>query len=506
MSGDDSDAYSADSESYSTDSDQKEEEKEEKDEAAKSDTYSSITESRSKTSKSSHSKSGDSDHSSAASSAKKAAKDLPAKRDDLAPTAGDNRKETPRKQSIVQNDPSEEKEVEDPRRLALIQILTETTTDLGIKNAKLLHGRAFNTPHAPAPHVTWSSSSKPRRRSPDGVNATEFTEMPAVFDMKIKLLANLLHASKKTLAYTGAGLSVAAGIGMSAVGSSRGAGSGTGTGLGMAAEPTLAHIVLTELHNHQLLQKWVQRNHDALPQKAGYPQEHINEIHGSWFDPSNPVIKYSGCLRDDLFEEMERQADEADLVLVLGTSLTGLNADQCITKTARRSMNGDALGAVVISPQRTPQDSNASLRIFGKADEVMVALARHLGFGLESFQRASGMQRSADRFPKQNRVLVPYDHNGMRSTTVQSYWDLSPGQRVRISSYNNLEGACQSSDKCITGSTIGIVTGRDELSCSIVINFRGTSKRLGLWWLDTARRGSVACLPLVNVHAKEFLV
>ncbi len=38
-----------------------------------------------------------------------------------------------------------------------------------------------------------------------------------------------------------------------------------------------------------LLHGWVQQNHDGLPQKAGFPQERINEIHGSWYDPGNPV-------------------------------------------------------------------------------------------------------------------------------------------------------------------------------------------------------------------------
>ena len=45
---------------------------------------------------------------------------------------------------------------------------------------------------------------------------------------------------------------------------------------------------------------WVQQNHDGLPQKAGYPQQHLNEIHGAWFDPSNPVVPMSGTLREDL--------------------------------------------------------------------------------------------------------------------------------------------------------------------------------------------------------------
>merc|ERR1711904_154860 len=107
--------------------------------------------------------------------------------------------------------------------------------------------------------------------------------------------------------------------------------------------------MLAELNRQNLLHGWVQQNHDGLPQKAGYRQEAINEIHGSWFDPSNPVVKYSGSLKEDLFPRMERAAETADLVLVLGTSLGGMNADQVAVETARRSRNQSCLGTVIIN-------------------------------------------------------------------------------------------------------------------------------------------------------------
>lgn len=53
-----------------------------------------------------------------------------------------------------------------------------------------------------------------------------------------------------------------------------------------------------------LLHSWVQQNHDGLPQKAGFSQEKINEIHGAWYDPSNPVVQFNESLRTDLFEWM----------------------------------------------------------------------------------------------------------------------------------------------------------------------------------------------------------
>jgi NAD-dependent SIR2 family protein deacetylase len=45
------------------------------------------------------------------------------------------------------------------------------------------------------------------------------------------------------------------------------------------AKPTIGHRSLVELWRYGKLQNWVQQNHDGLPQKAGFPQECINEIH-----------------------------------------------------------------------------------------------------------------------------------------------------------------------------------------------------------------------------------
>lgn len=250
----------------------------------------------------------------------------------------------------------------------------------------------------------------------------------------------------------------------------------------------------------------MQQNHDGLPQKAGYRQEDINEVHGSWFDPSNPVVKYSGSLRGDLFDDLENQAEIADLVLVLGTSLTGLNADQCVHKTANRSRAGHALGSVIISPQRTSQDGKCALRIFAKADEVMAALAKEFQFGARAFGKSRGVRRSADLYLKEDKVLVPYDSNGVRSSTVKTYWDLSKGAKVRIGGNNNIRGAKQPNDANITDKTVGSVIGRDDNTCSFTINIGSTTKKLGLWWIETAKRGGVESLPVVNVDAKEMRV
>merc|ERR1719207_196451 len=185
-------------------------------------------------------------------------------------------------------------------------------------------------------------------------------------DAKCEQLADLLMLSRKTVLYTGAGISASV-IGQAAL-------SGQNT-VGwkpdkMKAKPTFTHHALGFLGQQGIIHSWVQQNHDGLPQKAGFPQENINEIHGSWYDPSNPVVKYSGSLHERAYPWMEDDAETADLVLVLGTSLGGLNADQVATKAAERSIvsRSGALGTVCINLQQTEQDGIMTLRLFGKSD------------------------------------------------------------------------------------------------------------------------------------------
>ena len=110
---------------------------------------------------------------------------------------------------------------------------------------------------------------------------------------------------------------------------------------------------MTALHKAGFLKHWIQQNHDGLPQKAGFPQRDLNEIHGAWYDPSNPVVMMSGQLRSDLFEWLLQWERQADLVLTLGTSLSGMNADRMVVAAAMRQQASKGQGAVIVSLQRT---------------------------------------------------------------------------------------------------------------------------------------------------------
>eukprot|EP00927_Polykrikos_kofoidii_P002631 TRINITY_DN11057_c0_g1_i1.p1 TRINITY_DN11057_c0_g1~~TRINITY_DN11057_c0_g1_i1.p1 ORF type:complete len:722 (-),score=123.71 TRINITY_DN11057_c0_g1_i1:293-2278(-) len=431
-----------------------------------------------------------------------------------------------------------------------------------------MHGRGYVGPLKTA-NVTWRSTKPPRKDhdTPEWLTATEFEDDKEVAARKVQQLAILMQLSRKTVVYTGAGISAAV-VGQAALSGQNKVGWKAKT----EAMPTYTHYALGFLGQQGLIHSWVQQNHDGLPQKAGFPQERINEIHGSWYDPSNPVVKYTGSLHDRAYPWMCEDAETADLVLVLGTSLGGLNADQVATNCAERSLQsapnsasgeikrgarvlarppgkatvfsgivkavapngsikvcfpnldnltvrlpkGDpvepqqstrgSLGTVCFNLQQTPQDGKMTLRLFGKSDDLLKMLIRELGF--------PKLQCRTLAWPKESRVLVPYDADGHRVVeTGRWMWlDLSVGQLIRITPNHNIQGARQPQYMHIGASKpvnydgqtrqpgigLGTVTKRDKKTDAFLLEIEGAQMRLGIWWLDAAARGGVEALPIVN--------
>jgi NAD-dependent SIR2 family protein deacetylase len=170
-----------------------------------------------------------------------------------------------------------------------------------------------------------------------------------------------------------------------------------------ASSPSPAHYAAVALVKAGLVKKWIQQSHDGLAQKAGLPQEAINEIHGAWFDPGNHVIKFGESTRKDLFEDLREWENKADLCIALGASLNGINADRVVRACGERAykkymalveqtkgksvLYNDSglisacegnLGSVVVGSQSTPMDSIASLRIYAPINFVMARLAIEL--------------------------------------------------------------------------------------------------------------------------------
>jgi len=383
--------------------------------------------------------------------------------------------------------------------------ITKTVSSLGFlqpNHPLFWHGRLFaEKEEVSPPKVVWESSSTPRddhdEDTPDWLTASEYNDVDSVMEEKIDCLANLLRYSRKTVIYSGAGISVAAGIGQAArAGGRRRRKPPAWMTSTTAAKPTFTHHALTALMEHGYMNNgsWVQQNHDGLPQKAGYPQEKINEIHGSWFDPSNPVILYSGSLRTKEYEWMVDDADTADLVLVVGTSLSGLNADQVAIKAAERSLTSTSLGMVMINLQQTPQDGKASLRIFGESDIVLKQVLSKLNIS------TTITTEQPKSYPTSHKkVLIPYDKNGHKTTTSMMWLDLT--KSIKIVNHN-IKGAKQPSQRHIT-TAIGEVIQWNDDCMAIELRIQKSSKMLlGYWWLEAAMEGRVSSIPIVNVEPK----
>lgn len=157
------------------------------------------------------------------------------------------------------------------------------------------------------------------------IKAHEYFEREEVLHAKVALLAQMLRRANACMAFTGAGISTAAGIddyATKAKEESVTAEDRPRVKDWKDARPTMTHRVMAALHGAGLLKHWVQQNHDSLPQKAGYPQHCLNEIHGSLHDPANPIVPYEGSLRSDLYawlEEWERWSPQ----LCLGVDRVG---------------------------------------------------------------------------------------------------------------------------------------------------------------------------------------
>jgi len=369
----------------------------------------------------------------------------------------------------------------------------------------------------PPPRLA-AESKEEARPGYNTVNASEFQDEPKVQAAKVKLLAELLTSAKAAVTYTGAGISTDAGIADYATRVGETADSRPKLGSMYMAEPTRAHHALVKLFRVGLLKRWIQQNHDGLPQKAGLPQEMLNEIHGAWYDPSNPVVAMSGSLRDDLFADLLQWERDADLCLCLGTSLSGMNADRVAESTAARISPESPLGGlVIINLQRTRLDQLTSLRIYGNLSDVLGAVCETIlasetpaiakkmklpqllgdGAATSCAKATATIRKAAENVDKVDNI--PYDENGHlcdACNTRRTVLDLSDDARLVIT----------------CGPYAGapaVVTGRDKhanfnLRVQATISRKGKSfkavvpMKLGNFWLFAAQNGSVPRLPVMN--------
>jgi NAD-dependent SIR2 family protein deacetylase len=338
------------------------------------------------------------------------------------------------------------------------------------------------------------------------MQAHEYQEDPSTFRKKIQCLGELIRRSQHFVAYTGAGISTASGIDDYASQSKQSVATGERAKgrvkrkTGLDAEPTFAHFTLAALYKAGRLKHWVQQNHDGLPQKAGFPQQHINEIHGAWFDPSNPVVPMDGSLRSDLCAWMEEEEQKADLVLAMGSSLCGMNADRMVDTPNRKAARGKALGAVIVGYQRTQMDESCALRIFANIDETMLALALELSLPMSLQPYRQNIPETARVPGRPHAFSIPYattDGKGYKQDGKKQILDLRPGARLILTG----------------GPGVGFrgVVRRvpDKKQSTYSVQFPSTREgpglgkslqlyALGAWMIEAACKGTLAQLPVTN--------
>ena len=291
--------------------------------------------------------------------------------------------------------------------------------------------------------LEWMDKEELRECAPDAVEDWEEAEEPEPLiigtDAELKAgvgrLADLLKAAKREakvgeiVFHVGAGISTAAGVP-----DFRGP-NGLWTSSRPDAlpeiasiEPSYTHRAMVALHRHGFINHVVSQNYDCLLLKAGFPAEHLSEIHGNlfvercddcdkeWmrdFAVENEDAKKhetgrlcedcNGVLRDTIIhfgeqlndrESAEKHSKAAILSVAMGTKLSvtpasewALDIHQRRRKRGKKTNGGDnddgQRHVVLVNVQKTGQEDRCDLVIQNYVDIVMKQLLKVLKIEVE---------------------------------------------------------------------------------------------------------------------------
>jgi len=306
--------------------------------------------------------------------------------------------------------------------------------------------------------------------APKIAEAEQF-DSPAVFASKVAKLVALMRKSKHFIVFTGAGISTSAGIadfrGPRGVWTLRAQGKGDEIASvnTLQAIPTRAHMALVALQKNQggdasIMKHLVSQNCDGLHRRSGILPENISELHGNsnreycantttcgkeylrdfrataTYERSvhdhrtgrkcilcggallDTIINFGESLPEKPLEDARRHANEADLLLVLGSSLTVSPANGIPEIVGRKK--GAKL--VICNLQSTPIDGLADLRISAKADDLMVAVMEGLGLGIPPFilRRKLAVEVKSQDDERHSVTLRGVDADGTPVTFLRS--------------------------------------------------------------------------------------
>jgi len=116
---------------------------------------------------------------------------------------------------------------------------------------------------------------------------------------------------------------------------------------------------------------------------------------------------------------MERLEKEVDLSLVLGTSLSGMNADRMASTPAKRMLRKQALGTVLVNLQQTWMDDICAIRVWAKLDVAFKILADKLGLLDQVVTHEVPWN-----IPANHVALVPYNAEGKLDNTCRMMLDM----------------------------------------------------------------------------------
>ncbi|KAL4793081.1 DHS-like NAD/FAD-binding domain-containing protein [Aspergillus venezuelensis] len=248
-------------------------------------------------------------------------------------------------------------------------------------------------------------------------------------DAQAEKFVKLLKASERFIVFTGAGISTSAGIpdfrGPNGNWTLRAQGKQAKQGVNtLQAIPTLSHMALVELQNRGILKYLVSQNCDGLHRRSGIRPEMISELHGnsnreyckdcgkeylrdfravSTYEKGDhdhrtgrtcalcggilldTIINFGEDLPGDVYSKAENQANEADLCLVLGSSLIVGPAYKIPYIVASRQGDKKDAKFVICNLQETHQDEYCTLRVFAKTDRFMKLVMEKLELPIPEF-------------------------------------------------------------------------------------------------------------------------
>ncbi|PNH03818.1 NAD-dependent protein deacetylase SRT1 [Tetrabaena socialis] len=269
---------------------------------------------------------------------------------------------------------------------------------------------------------------KQRRNLGGQLGAQEYHQSFEDIAVGVKSLAQWVSNAERVFVFTGAGISTACGIpdfrGPNGIWTLRKKKAPVPTDFTPFefAKPSFTHMAISALVASGKAPHVCSQNVDSLHLWSGVPRDRIAELHGNCFaerctsckkeyardfqmetvnfKPSGRRCPAPGCggplvdnildwdttLPEDELNESVRQAEGADVALVLGTSLQIQPANELPTLT--RDEGGKM---VIVNLQKTPKDRRANLIIRGRVDLVMALLMQELRMQVPPYIRTESL-------------------------------------------------------------------------------------------------------------------